>query len=83
MNLRVQFKIRKGSYDEVVNDLYRSEENIQMMREQLIGSWMKDDIKDKETWLRIVAVEINTENVTSTSKRYGSKKQEVFGAKVH
>jgi hypothetical protein len=81
-DLRVQFHIRKGSYDAIVSDLRRSEEKIVSMREKLVGRWIKDEIKDKETWLLIVGVEINTENVASTEKRYNSKKQEVFGAKV-
>ncbi len=78
----MQFHIRKGSYDAIVSDLRRSEEKIVSMREKLVGRWIKDEIKDKETWLLIVGVEINTENVASTEKRYNSKKQEVFGAKV-
>ena len=81
-NLRVQFSIQKGSYDLVVNELQRSEDRILRMREEFLGKWIRDDIKDVETWLLIVAVEVNTENVASTDKRYSSKKQEVFGAKV-
>ena len=60
--MRVQFFIRKGSYDSLVNELRRGEESIRSMREQLLGKWIKDDIKNEETWLQIVAVEINTEN---------------------
>ena len=52
------------------------------MREQWLGKWIQDDIEDVETWLLIVAIEMNTENVASTNKRYRSKKQEIFGAKV-
>jgi hypothetical protein len=53
------------------------------MRAQLVGKWIKDTIDDIDTWLLVVAVEINTENVVSTNKRYASKKQEIFGAKVN
>ena len=80
--LRVQFRIQKGAYDSIVNELRRGEEHIDSMRDLLLGKWIKDSIKDKETWLLVVAVEINTENVPSTKKRYSSKKQEIFGAKV-
>jgi hypothetical protein len=80
--LRVQFKIQKGSYDSLVNELHRGDDQIRRMRQDFLGKWIRDDIKDVETFLRIVAVEINTENVASTEKRYSSKKQEVFGAKV-
>ena len=81
--LRVQFRIQKGGYDSIVNELRRGEEHIQSMRDLLLGKWIKDSICDKETWLLVVAVEINTENVASTKKRYSSKKQEIFGAKVN
>ena len=80
--LRVQFRIRKGSYDSLVNDLRRGEVEIQGMRAQLLGKWIKDSIDNVETYLLIVAVEINIENVASINKRYSSKKQEIFGAKV-
>ena len=82
-NLRVQFQIQKGSFDLVVNELERSENRVLRMREQFLGRWIRDDIKDVETWLLIVAVEVNTENVASMDKRYASKKQEIFGAKVN
>jgi hypothetical protein len=65
-----------------VDELRRGEEHIQDMRAQLLGKWIKDTIDDIDTWLLVVAVEINTENVVSTKKRYSSKKQEIFGAKV-
>jgi hypothetical protein len=81
--LRVQFRIQKGGYDSIVNELRRGEEHIQSMRDLLLGKWIKDSIRDKETWLLVVAVEINTENVASMKKRYSSKKQEIFGAKVN
>ena len=81
-NLRVQFQIQKGSFDLVVNELQRSENRVLSMREQFLGRWIRDDIDDVETWLLIVAVEVNTENVASTDERKSSKKQEVFGAKV-
>ena len=80
--LRVQFRIRKGSYDSLVNDLHRGEVEIQSRRAQLLGQWIKDVIDNVDTYLLIVAVEINTENVASISRRYSSKKQEIFGAKV-
>jgi len=80
--LRVQFRIRKGSYDDVVNPLRRGEAEIHSMRAQLLGKWIKDVIDNVDTYLLIVAVEINTENVASINKRYSSKKQEIFGAKV-
>ena len=80
--LRVQFRIQKGSYDLLVNDLHRVEAEIQSMRELLVGKWIKDVINQHDTWLLVVAVEINTENVASVKKRYSSKKQEIFGAKV-
>ncbi len=81
--LRVQFRIRKGNYNVVVDELRRGEERVQDMRAQLLGKWIKDTIDDIDTWLLVVAVEINTENVVSTNKRYSSKKQEIFGAKVN
>jgi hypothetical protein len=71
--LRVQFRIHKGAYDSIVNELRRGEERIQSMRDLLLGKWIKDSICDKETWLLVVAVETNTENVASTKKRYSSK----------
>ena len=80
--LRVQFQIRKGSYERIVNALQHGESEIRSMREQWLGKWIHDDISDVETWLLIVAIEMNTENVVSTNKRYKSKKQEIFGAKV-
>jgi hypothetical protein len=80
--LRVQFRIRKGNYNVVVDELRRGEEQIIDMRALLVGKWIKDTIHDIDTWLLIVAVEINTENVVSIKKRYSSKKQEIFGAKV-
>jgi len=80
--LRVQFRIKKGSYDSLVNDLPRTEEFSLSERERLLGKWMKDEINDIETWLLIVAVEINTENVAPTKMRRSSKKQEIFDAKV-
>ena len=80
--LRVQFQIRKGSYERVVSVLQHGESEIRSMREQWLGKWIHDDINDVETWLLIVAIEMNTENVASTNKRYQSKKQEIFGAKV-
>jgi hypothetical protein len=52
------------------------------MRELLVGRWIKDEIDLIDTWLLVVAVEINTENVASFKKRYSSKKHEIFGAKV-
>ena len=80
--LRVQFQVKRGSYDLLVNELCRVETEIQRMQELLVGRWIKDEIDLKDTWLRVVAVEINTENVASVKKRYSSKKQEIFGAKV-
>ena len=80
--LRVQFRIQKGSYDSLVNELHRGDDQIRRMRQDFLEKWIRDKIKNVETWLLIVAVEINTENVASTKKRYSSKKQEVFGAKV-
>jgi hypothetical protein len=80
--LRVQFLIKRGSYNLLVNELYRVETEIQRMRELLVGRWIKDEIDLKDTWLLVVAVEINTENIASVKKRYSSKKQEIFGAKV-
>jgi hypothetical protein len=65
-----------------VDELRRGEEQIIDMRALLVGKWIKDTIHDIDTWLLIVAVEINTENVVSIKKRYSSKKQEIFGAKV-
>ena len=79
--LRVQFRIQKGNFD-LVGDIGRGEESIKSMRALLVGKWIKDIIDDVETYLLVVAVEINTENVASTNKRYSSKKQEIFGAKV-
>jgi hypothetical protein len=80
--LRVQFLIRRGSYDSLVNDLLRVENIINIERVRLLGKWIKDQIDDKETWLLIVAVEINTENVAPSKKRTKSKKQDIYGAKV-
>ena len=76
--LRVQFLIRKGSYDSLVNDLPVTGSE----RVRLLGKWIKDEIDDKEAWLLIVAVEINTENVAPSKKRTKSKKQDIYGAKV-
>jgi len=80
--LRVQFKIKKGDYDSLVGALPRTMSLIDRERERLLGKWIKDEIDDKETWLLVVAVEINTENVLPANKRSSSKKQEVFEAKV-
>jgi len=80
--LRVQFQIKRGSYDLLVNELCRVETETQRMRELLVGKWIKDEINNKDTWLLVVAVEMNTENVASVKKRYSSKRQEIFGAKV-
>lgn len=82
LKMRVQFKIQKGSFDKLVNELDRGEEQIQHMRDMYLGKWIIDDIDERKTWLQVVAVEINTENVASTNKRSSSKKQEIFGAKV-
>jgi hypothetical protein len=81
LQLRVQFKIKIGNYDDVVEALPRATLFVDRERERLLGKWIQDEINDKVTWLYVVAVEINTENVLPAKKR-GSKKQEVFEAKV-
>ena len=53
--LRVQFQIKRGSYDLLVNELCRVETETQRMRELLVGKWIKDEINNKDTWLLVVA----------------------------
>ena len=66
-----------------MDELPRSLAMIERERTRLLGKWIKDEINEKETWLLIVAVEINTENVEPSKKRSSSsKKQEVFEATV-
>ena len=67
--LRVQFQIRKGSYERVVNALQHGESEIRSMREQWLGKWIKDDISDVETWLLIVAVKMLSQLTSSTIQR--------------
>lgn len=82
LQLRVQFRIKKGSHDSLVNELSRARHQVDSERDRLIGKWMVDEIEDVKTWLLIVAVEINTDNILPSNKRRSSKKQEIFEAKV-
>jgi hypothetical protein len=83
LQLRVQFRIKKGSHASLVDDLPRLYQRVNNERERLLGRWIKDEINDKESWLLIVAVEINSENLAALSKSSSSKKQELYQAKVY
>jgi hypothetical protein len=84
LQLRVQFRIKKGSYASLVDDLPRLYHRINNERDRLLGKWIVDEINDIATWLLIVAVEINTENLAALlSKSSSSKKQELYQAKVY
>jgi hypothetical protein len=83
LQLRVQFRIQKGNYNTLVQELHRLYQHVNNERERLLGKWIVDEINDIATWLLIVAVEINTENLAAFSKSSSSKKQELYQAKVY